>query len=137
MNLKKESITIDKTFILVSLILNGLTGLPTLSFLFGMDIIQLFISNFFLVIVLSIIDTIWIGYAILNFALKRNLEKKELLNVFVFIPLFAISFIGQLGNSEAFSIIFGMIGKDLYNCYIILIHLYALYVIVKNIKKGA
>lgn len=133
----KDSITPDNKFILISVILNGITGLLFLSFMAGTGILRLLFSSYFIFFIGTIVDTIWIGYAISNLIVKRKIESKDFLYIFLLIPIFAVSFMGQIGNSEAFSVLFGDVGRELYNSYVVIIHMFMIYKIFKSMKKGA
>lgn len=127
-----KNIKSDVKFFIIFLILNGFTGFIMLTYVFERNFFELLLDNGFSLLVLCLIELIWMGYAICKLAKKRNIKIKDYIYILFVIPLFSISFIGQLGNSEAFACLFGKIGSELYNTYIIIINVYTLYLILKK-----
>lgn len=133
----KKGFLIDNIFLVTALMINGFTGLIFLSFLAQKGLLELLSSSFFIFFVLLIIETLWISYSLFSLLAKKNIEKKDFLSIFVIIPLYAISFMGQLGNSAAFTVFWGDVGTEIYNSYVVLMHMFLIYKIFKNTKKGA
>lgn len=127
-----SDLKMNPKFFVISLILNGLTGFIMLSYVFQRNILKLLVDNGFILLIFCLIELLWIGYAIYKSCFKKEILLKDFKYILLVIPIFAISFMGQLGNSQAFEFLFGKIGSEIYNTYIIGIHIYTLYLLIKK-----
>lgn len=129
-----KNIKINANFLLTISIVNGLTGFIMLTHIFNKNLIELFTDYGFIILILSLIEMLWIGFSLCNYVIKRNIILKDFLYILIIIPIYSISFLGQLGNSECFKCLLGPIGGELYNTYIITINICTLFLLIKKKK---
>lgn len=126
----------DNEFWFKTLFYTGMQGYMFLGIVQGVpSLFETMFHPLFIYICLSIMCLFSMFYIILLTLKQRQITKNEIINCLTLIPIMSWSYLGQLGNSEAISTIFGNTTGILFNVLLLPIYIFITYKITKSIKK--
>lgn len=126
----------DNEFWFKTLIYTGMQGYIYLGIVQGIPtLFQTMFHPLFIYISLSMMFLFSMFYVILLTFKEKQITKQEAFNCFTIIPIMVWSYLGQLGNSEAISIILGDTIGSIYNVLLLPVYIFITYKITKVAKK--